>query len=100
MRQNLDTLKINDLVENVSRNNPEFIHQRIKAQVALIAEILTYGNETGEFSVNDIVGKAETIYSTLLIFDVPIFLPLFSPEEFETEANRVVELVIEGIRKH
>lgn len=94
-----DTPKINELVENVSSHNPEMVQHKIKVQVALIAEILAYGNETGEFAVDDIVSTAETIYSALILFDVPIFVPLFSAEEFEDKANRVVELIIEGIRK-
>ena len=94
-----DSPKINELVDHVSSNNPEIIHQKIKVQVALIAEILAYGNETGEFEIDDIVSKAETIYATLLLFDVPIFLPLFTPEEFEQKAKNVVELIVDGIRK-
>jgi len=94
-----DTPKINELVESVSSHSPEMIQQKMKALVALIAEILAYGNETGEFAVDDIVSTAETVYSALILFDVPIFVPLFNAEEFEEKANRVVDLIIEGIRK-
>ena len=94
-----DTPKINELVENVTNHNPDLIQENIKAQVALIAEILAYGNETGEFEVDDIVKKAETIYSALILFDVPLFIPLYTKEEFEDKAERVVDMIIEGIRK-
>jgi len=95
-----NTPKINELVENITSNNPDLVHANMKAQIALIAEILAYGNETAEFSVEDIISTAETLYITLLLFDVPIFLPLFTEKEFEAKAQRVVTLLIAGIRKH
>ena len=93
-----DTPQINQLVENVTQNNPETVHIQIKVQVALIAEILAYGNETGEFSINNIIQSAENIYSMLLLFDVPIFISLFSVEEFEEKADLIVGQIITGIK--
>jgi len=95
-----DTPKINELVETVSSTRPEIVQHKIKAQVGLIAEILAYGNQIGEFDVDDVLNTAETIYAALLLFDVPIFLPLFSNKEFEKKAEQVVNLIIEGIKKH
>ena len=93
------TPKLYELIEHVAHHKPEFIHKIISDRSALIAETLAHGNETGEFSVNDVIGKAETIYSTFLLFDVPIFLPLFSVEEFERKANHIVELIVDSVRK-
>jgi len=94
-----NTPKANELVQVVTSNNPEMIVHNVKAQVALISEILAYGNETGEFDIDDVVKQADTIYSTLLLFDVPIFLLLFTREQFEDKAKNIVMLIVEGIRK-
>jgi len=94
-----DSPKINELVESVSSHDPQMIQQNVKAQVALIAEILAFGNESGEFAVDDVVSKAEAIYTALVFFDVPIFVHMYSAEEFEDKAISVVELIMNGIRK-
>ncbi len=93
------TPKVNELVGFVTYNKPELVQQKIKAHVNIIGEILAYGNETGEFFVDDVLITAEAINSTLLLFNVPSFLPLFSKEEFEAKAHQVVTLIIHGIHK-
>jgi len=94
-----DSPKIKELVDFISEKHTEMVREKIQAQVSLIAEILAYGNETGEFLVQDVITTANTIYAALVIFDVPTFAPMFSREEFEKMARNVVDLIIEGIRK-
>jgi len=94
-----DTPRAMELVQIISANNGDMVKKNIENQVGLIAEILSYGNETGEFQVNDVIGQAKTLYSTLLLFDVPIFLSLYTQEEFEEKAQNIINLIIEGIRK-
>jgi len=75
--------KINELVEFISKERTVLIHKNIDSKCSMIAEILAQGNETGEFKVTDIINTARTIYSTLIVFDVPLFLNLFTEEEFD-----------------
>ena len=91
--------KIKELVDFISEKHQSMVKERIQAQVSLIAEILAYGNQTGEFAVQDVVNTAKTIYTTLIFFDVPSFTSLYNKEEFESKARDVVNLLIEGIRK-
>jgi len=92
--------KINELVDYISRERKALVLKSINSQCSLIAEVLAYGNETGEFHISDIIQTARTIYSTLIVFDVPLFLNLFSEEEFEEMATNVVNLLIVGLKKH
>jgi len=94
-----DSPKIKELVDFISQKHQQMVRQRIEAQIALIAEILAYGNQTGEFQIPDIISTAKTVYSTLVIFDVPIFTGMFSRDEYELMAKNVTNLLIEGIKK-
>ncbi len=91
--------KINELVDYITKEKKELVLESINSQCSLIAEVLAYGNETGEFHITDIIKTARTIYSTLIVFDVPLFLNLFTEKEFENTATNVVNLLIEGLKK-
>lgn len=91
--------KINELIEIVTRERKEIVLSKIASQCELIAEILQQGNESGEFDVADVNKTARTIYSSLTLFEVPIFLPLFSEDQFRVMAKDLVELLLVGLRK-
>lgn len=91
--------KVNELIEIVTRERKEIVLSKVESQCALIAKIIEQGNESGEFSVDDVMKTARTIYSSLTLFEVPIFLPLFSQQQFEEMAVNLVELLLVGLRK-
>jgi len=86
--------KINELVEIVTSERPELVHEKNKAEQALIAEILAQGNTSSEFDVPDVIGTARTVHAALVLFGVPIFMPLYSLGEFEKAAKDVVHLIL------
>lgn len=90
--------KDNELIEIVAAEHQDLVHASIKAQTSLIAEILAYGNEVGEFAVDDIVETSASIQASLTIFLVPMFLPLYSRDQFEEMARSIVRLLIKGLR--
>ena len=89
--------KISELVNNITLQRPDMVHKKIEAENTLIAEILSHGNETGEFAINDIKNTASTIHMSLVIFTVPIFMNLYSLEEFRVKANSIIELIVTGL---
>ena len=91
--------KINELVNTITLERPDMVYRKIEAENDLIAEILSHGNETGEFDINNIIGTARTIHTSLVIFNVPIFMSLYSLEQFEEKAVSIVELIVNGIAK-
>ena len=58
--------KINELVEMVASERPQTVHEKNRAEQALIAEILAQGNTSSEFDVQDVIGTAWTVHATLL----------------------------------
>lgn len=92
--------KIHELVGTITTNRKDLIYERIDAENALLAEILTHGNETGEFSINDVIATARSVHTALVIFDVPIFMGLFPYVEFEERAKAVVKLLVAGLKNN
>ena len=91
--------KINEIVAFITNERADIVHQKIAAQRALIAEVLAYGNETGEFDVPDVIATAQAVHATLVLFDVPLFMSLYPLQEFEEKAKGVVNLLIKGLKK-
>ena len=91
--------RISELVNNITLERPDMVYKKVEAENALIAEILLHGNETGEFNVDDITKTADAIHMSLIIFNVPSFMSLYSLEEFKEKAKSVIELIITGLEK-
>ncbi len=91
--------RISELVNNITLERPDMVYKKVEAENALIAEILLHGNETGEFNVDDITKTADAIHMSLIIFNVPSFMSLYSLEEFKEKAKSVIELIVTGLKK-
>ena len=89
--------KISELVNNITQQRPDMVYKKIEAENTLIAEILSHGIETGEFDIDDISDTANTIHMSLVVFNVPIFMGLYSLEEFKTKAMSIIELIVNGL---
>ena len=93
----MENKKICEIAETITNNRQDLVHEKIDAEIALLAEILANGNESGEFNINDIIATARTVHSALVIFDVPIFMGLFPYEQFEERARAIVKLLVTGL---
>jgi len=91
--------RISELVNNITLERPDMVYKKVEAENALIAEILLHGNEKGEFNVDDITKTADAIHMSLINFNVPSFMSLYSLEEFKEKAKSVIELIITGLEK-
>lgn len=95
----LENRKIDEVCAEIIKSKAEFIYEKINHTEALIIEILSYGNQTGEFDVDDVVDTAIAINTMIVAFDVPMFMSLFTPEEFNNKADSVTKLILQGIAK-
>jgi hypothetical protein len=86
--------KINELIETVASERPQTVHEKNQAEQALIAEILAQGNASREFDIANVIATAKTVHAAIVFFIVPIFMALYSLEEFENAARNVVALLI------
>ena len=94
----IENKKIDEMCTAITRNRADLVHNKIKDEIALLVEILSYGNQTGEFKVDNVMDTAESIHAMLVVFDVPMFMHLFSKEEFEHKARSVVRIIINGLK--
>jgi len=95
----IENKKIDEVVMEITKNRSDLVHNKINNENALITEIIAYGNQTGEFDVDDVIDTAAAIHSMLVLFDVPMFMHLFTKEEFEKKALSVVKLLLTGLKK-
>lgn len=96
-RQRSEGDNVGELVVNMTTHNADLIYKKISDHHSRIAEILAQGNANSEFDIDDIVKSAETVYTSLVVFDVPLFADLFSAEKYREMASEVVDLLISGL---
>ena len=85
------------MVESITAGHPELVRGKVDAMVALLAEILAYGNQTGEFDVSDVVKTARTVHAAQVVLEVPIFTNLYPLEYFEDMARQLARLLVDGV---
>lgn len=103
MRYHFDMMheapRLNELVENITTNHTQLIHERNQNMEKQIANILQQAVKSGEFQVENIERTASAILRATVYFTVPLFMHLYTIEEFEKMAVDVVALIINGLRK-
>ncbi|MGB5309334.1 MAG: TetR/AcrR family transcriptional regulator [Arenicellales bacterium] len=91
--------RLNELVENITTNHTYLIHQKNQQMEKQIASILQQAVNACEFEVDNIDRTASAILRSTVFFTVPLFMHLYTLEEFEKMAVDVVTLIINGVRK-
>lgn len=91
--------KVEEICSEIAKNRSDLVHAKIKNEQTLIMEIISYGNQTGEFDVDNVVEAAATIHAMLVIFDVPMFMHLYTHEEYKKKASAVIKLLVSGLGK-
>lgn len=103
MRYHFDMMheapRLNELVENITTNHTQLVHERNQNMEKQIANILQQAVKSGEFQVENIERTASAILRATVYFTVPLFMHLYTIEEFEKMAVDVVALIINGLRK-
>lgn len=89
--------KIGELVANMTENNSDIIQKKVAWHHSLIAEILAQGNASAEFAVSDVLDAAEKIYTSMVVFDVPLFVGLFPLDQYRVMSEELVDFLIRGI---
>lgn len=91
--------RIRELVEMIAQERREIVHRGDMRVDALLAEVLSRGNDTGEFEIEDVIREAQTVHAAVRMFEVPIFMGFYDQEMFETVGSDVVRLLLRGLRK-
>lgn len=87
-----------DLVNYILDERWDLVERHRDAQNALMAEILSEGNRTGDFNISDVVQAANSIYAMTAKFRLPHFIKNVTLEKLEKEAKGVVALMVKGLK--
>jgi len=91
--------RINEMVELITTRKPELFKAMVRDIESLLAEILVYGNATGEFDVVDVMTGASCIHAAMVLYEVPIFVGLYPYEEYARQAQSLARLLVRGLRR-
>jgi AcrR family transcriptional regulator len=89
---------IGELVDTITRERREFVRSKHEVHFGLIREILSAGNASGEFAIEDTDACARNIFGAFALFDIPTFIGLYDRKEFDLRAEGIVRLLLEGLR--
>lgn len=93
-----DVPRLNELIENVTTNYPHLIHEKNTKTELQIARILQQGVTDGDFMIEDVVSTAAAVSRATVLFSTPLFMQIYTLEEFEKMAVSVVSLLISGLK--
>ena len=91
--------KIGELVAFITRERTDIVHEKLNIHYALIGDMLERAQQNGEIFCADIPRAAKSLYSAFVVFDVPLFVGVYSMEEYKTRARGIVDLVMKGLNK-
>jgi len=89
---------VQDLVNNILDERWDLVELHREAQNALMSEILSEGNRTGEFKIADVAQAANAIYAMTTKYRLPHFFKNVILEDLEQEVKSVVSLMIQGLK--
>lgn len=91
--------KLIESVEYIQKKRPDLINRHAEARRALLAEIISEGNSSGEFAVDDVIRTAEVIHWATDVCDCHWDLCKLGIENKDTVIKETVRLLVNGIAK-
>jgi AcrR family transcriptional regulator len=89
--------RIYEMAATISAERPEFANDELAKHRALIVEILSAGNNSGEFNIQDVVFAAEMIQSATMKFKYPQLWSQLPLEGLRRELTGVLDLILRGV---
>lgn len=91
--------RLNEMVGEVIHSRPGVLFGMLSDLQSMIAEILAQGNAQQEFTVENVVATAETVFASITIFCAPTFMHLYPLPEFERRARAMAKLLVRGLAR-
>ena len=89
--------KIFEIAEIIKRERPDLSTQNLARIRALLVEILSAGNASGEFDIPDVVSAAEMIQCATMKYHYPQLFSKLPLAGLERELRGVIGLILQGI---
>ncbi|WP_455218291.1 hypothetical protein, partial [Kaarinaea lacus] len=91
--------RLNEMVIAICDERMDIVEHHKKDEHDLLVELLNDGLAREEFAVNNIEDTALGISAAIAIFNIPLHMPMHTLEFFESTANSVIRLILNGILK-
>ena len=91
--------RLNEMVNAICDARMDIVDTYKQGEHGLFVELLKDGIAEDEFSIEDVDDTALAITAAIAIFNIPLHMPMHSLEFFESAANSVVTLILNGIVK-
>jgi AcrR family transcriptional regulator len=88
-----------ELVMYISGERGDLVSRHMGVLQSLVAEILAEGNRTGDFDIPDVLATAKVFLAATTKFITPHFMGGMERNELESEAQGVVNLLVQGLAK-
>ena len=89
--------RIFEMAQVIMVERPEFANKQLAHERSMLAEILSAGNASNEFAVQDVVFTAEMIQSASMKFRYPQLHSRLTYDKLERELAGVLALILNGL---
>jgi AcrR family transcriptional regulator len=88
-----------EIVNYIVKERDDLLEKHHDKITSFIAEILAEGNRMSLFDVDDIFTVADTFLKAVTLFICPVLVDMYTLEEMEDAADKVVTLLVKGLEK-
>jgi AcrR family transcriptional regulator len=89
--------RIFEMAQVIAIERPDFSNKQLAQERSMMAEVLSAGNATGEFAVQDVIFTAEMIQCAVMKYRYPQIHSRLSYEKLERELDGVLALILNGL---
>jgi len=88
-----------EMVDAICEHRTDIVISHRRSIAELFEALLRQGEQSGDFTINNLSAAADAILSATVIFDAPHFMKLHSLEEFEIIAGNLATLLVNGLQR-
>ncbi len=94
-----DFPKINEIIMALCDENSELIARKLRAELAIVNDIIQQGCEQVAWQVEDVEKMGEAIMSSWVMFSTPTFMKHKTLDELEERLGTILQLLLTGLEK-
>lgn len=91
--------RMNEMVNAICDARLDIVDTYKRSEHELLVALLNDGVKRDEFTVADVADTADAIANAITAFCMPLLMPMYSLEDFESRAESVVRLLLTGLIK-
>lgn len=92
-----DNPKIHEVAQILIAERPDFAQEQLTRELSLLVEILSAGNATREFDIDDVNFTAEMILSATMRYKYPQIYSNGTLDQYKYELRGIIDLMLNGL---